>query len=334
MSASSKGFQHAHKAWQALNGMFAVYKPAGHTIKGVRNKIKTTLLEELNSLKQRPQKTLVKFVPEGESEVAAMATSPGALKVVEVPSFADHPLVKGLSYSNISVSVVSRGLDWKSCGVMVLAVRDGNKLVSQYQDARLPRQYTVRGCFGVATDSHDDKGKIWQKTTYDHITLERLDWVISNICRSYQRELIRHSGVDMQSQEAYELAVRGLLHPVGETNPLLTDISCTMFEPPYFELEIHSYADSAQYLRKVVHDIGQELKSSAVALQVRRIRDGPFSLDHALLKKHWKLDHIAAAIEACKPLVRPSELIPVSQGREAVRLMQEVDPNLRLLQRE
>ena len=70
----------------------------------------------------------------------------------------------------------------------------------------------------------------------DHITMEKLDRITSNIHRSFQRELIRQSGVDIQSQEAYELAVRGLLHPVGRTNPLLTDITCTMFEPPDFEL--------------------------------------------------------------------------------------------------
>ena len=72
----------------------------------------------------------------------------------------------------------------------------------------------------------------------DHITLEKLDRITSRIHRSYQRELIRQSGVDIQSQEAYELASRGLLHPVGPTNPLLTDITCTMFEPPDFELGI------------------------------------------------------------------------------------------------
>ena len=92
-----------------------------------------------------------------------------------------------------------------------------------------------------------------------------------------------------------------------------------------YSTEIVSYADTAQYLRKLVHDVGQELKSSAIALQVRRTGDGPFTVEHGLLKKHWKLDRIAQAIEQCRPLVDPSELVPLSRGREAVRIMQEVD---------
>lgn len=321
--SSRKRFQLAHKAWASLNGLFAVYKPAGLSPPRVKHIIQTTLLEELNALQQRPQKTLVKIVPETDSRLAA--TNSGALKAIEEPTFTDHPLVRGPKYNNIRVSTVSLGLDTKSCGVMVLAIRDGTKLVDQYHGAKLPKQYTVRGRFGVATDTHDSEGKIWQKTTYDHITMEKLDRITSNIHRSYQREMIRQSGVDIHSQEAYELAVRGLLHPVGPTNPLITDISCTVFDLPEFELEITSYAETSQYLRKLVHDIGQELKSSAIAMQVRRTHDGPFNTQHALLKKHWKLDHIAEAIKVCRPLVRRSELVPRSQGREAVRVMQEVD---------
>ncbi|XP_041481696.1 mitochondrial mRNA pseudouridine synthase Trub2-like [Lytechinus variegatus] len=316
-------FKVARKAWRSLSGLFAVYKPEGLSPQKVKHIVKSTLLQELNALQQRPQNTLVKIVPETDSRLTA--ANPGALRAVEVPSFTDHPLVRGPAYKDIAVSVVSLGLDTKACGVMVLAVRDGRKLVNQYQAARLPRQYTVRGRFGVATDTHDSEGKIWQKTTYNHITMEKLDRITSRIHRSYQRELIRQSGVDIHSQEAYELAVRGLLHPVGRTNPLLTDVACTVFEPPVFELEVTTYADTAQYLRKVVHDIGQELKSSAIATQVRRTHDGPFNIDNALLKKHWKLNHIAEAIKECRRLVRPSELVPVSQGREAVRVMQEVD---------
>ena len=46
----------------------------------------------------------------------------------------------------------------------------------------------------------------------------------------------RNCGVDIQSQEAYELAVRGLLHPVGEIPPLILDAKCINFNPPDFEL--------------------------------------------------------------------------------------------------
>ena len=40
-----KGFKLGHKAWHALSGLFAVYKPAGLSPNKVKHIIKTTLLE-------------------------------------------------------------------------------------------------------------------------------------------------------------------------------------------------------------------------------------------------------------------------------------------------
>ena len=74
------------------------------------------LSSEVNALKQRPQKTLVKIV--AASEMGLATSNPAALQAVEVPSFADHPLVKGSTYRDIPLAVVSTGLDTKACGVM------------------------------------------------------------------------------------------------------------------------------------------------------------------------------------------------------------------------
>lgn len=46
----------------------------------------------------------------------------------------------------------------------------------------------------------------------------------------------RYSSVDMSSQEAYELAVKGLLGPDGKSVPVLTGLRCVQFQPPNFTL--------------------------------------------------------------------------------------------------
>ena len=48
--------------------------------------------------------------------------------------------------------------------------------------------------------------------------------------------LLSHSSVDMQSQEAYELAVSGELGPQGKSPPILTGLRVTAFQPPFFTL--------------------------------------------------------------------------------------------------
>ena len=49
------------------------------------------------------------------------------------------------------------------------------------------------------------------------------------------------AGVDIQSQEAYELACGGLLRPAAEnqpafSGPVIYDIRCVHFRPPHFTL--------------------------------------------------------------------------------------------------
>lgn len=46
----------------------------------------------------------------------------------------------------------------------------------------------------------------------------------------------RHSNIDMKTQEAYELAVNGLIRPMGKSPPIITAIRCLQFALPEFQL--------------------------------------------------------------------------------------------------
>ncbi|XP_038046223.1 mitochondrial mRNA pseudouridine synthase Trub2-like isoform X3 [Patiria miniata] len=191
------------------------------------------LSRDLNKLELRPQKSLAKVV----QDIVRIDENPSALTEVRVPSYTEHVLVRGPLYSDIKVAVVSGGLDAKMSGVMVLAVKLGTKDIDTYHTTLMSKTYTIKGQFGFATDNHDADGKIWQKSTFDHVTQEKFERVISNMQRSHQKVMLSNSGVDIQSQEAYELATRGLLRPFGvNIPPLILDMRCTQFKPPDFEL--------------------------------------------------------------------------------------------------
>lgn len=47
----------------------------------------------------------------------------------------------------------------------------------------------------------------------------------------------RAAGVDIQSQQAYELAAKGLIRPKGkESGPIIYGMKCISFNPPEFTL--------------------------------------------------------------------------------------------------
>ena len=54
---------------------------------------------------------------------------------------------------------------------------------------------------------------------------------------------------------------------------------------------------------KLIHEIGLELRSSAMCTGLRRLRYGHFTLTHALLTKHCDARSIAENIEFCLPVV-------------------------------
>ncbi|XP_012378591.1 pseudouridylate synthase TRUB2, mitochondrial isoform X2 [Dasypus novemcinctus] len=137
----------------------------------------------------------------------------------------------------------------------------------------------------------------------DHVTREKLDRILTVIQGSHQKALVKYSNLDLKTQEAYEMAVRGLVRPMNKSPMLITGIRCLHFAPPEFLLEVQCIHETQKQLRKLVHEIGLELKTTAVCSQVRRTRDGFFTLDDALLRTQWNLHSIQDAIWTSAPRV-------------------------------
>lgn len=135
------------------------------------------------------------------------------------------------------------------------------------------------------------------------MTREKLDRILAVIQGSHQKALVTYSNLDLQTQEAYEMAVSGVIRPMNKSPMLITGIRCLQFAPPEFLLEVQCMHETQKQLRRLVHEIGLELKSTAVCTQVRRTRDGFFTLDDALLRTQWDLPSIQGAIQAAAPRV-------------------------------
>ncbi|XP_043325648.1 mitochondrial mRNA pseudouridine synthase TRUB2 isoform X2 [Cervus elaphus] len=210
--------------------------------------------------------------------------------------------VRGLAFTSLKVGVGHR-LDSQASGVLVLGVGHGRGLLTDMYNAHLTKDYTVRGVLGKATDDFCEDGRLVEKTTYDHVTREKLDRILAVIQGSHQKALVTYSNLDLQTQEAYEMAVSGVIRPMNKSPMLITGIRCLQFAPPEFLLEVQCMHETQKQLRRLVHEIGLELKSTAVCTQVRRTRDGFFTLDDALLRTQWDLASIQDAIQAAAPRV-------------------------------
>ncbi|GLD64560.1 probable tRNA pseudouridine synthase 2 [Lates japonicus] len=310
----------AVRMFRRVEGLFCVYKPSGVHWKLVRDNIETKLLKGLNAAPSLPCPQEVRFLaqPGGDAEAPKDLT----LSVVSVPALSKHPLVTGPEFQYLQVGVGHR-LDAFSSGVLVLAVANGNKILNDLYRTRITRDYTLEGEFGTATDDFSHTGRVVERSTYGHITQDKLDRVLAMLQGANQKSLLMYSNVDMRSQEAYEMAVQGLLGPDGKSAPILTGLRCIRFEPPNFTIEVRCLNETQKYLRKVVHEIGLELRSTAVCKGVRRTRDGPFTLQDALTRHHWTASDIMQAIQQYKSSKKNKKYSPSKVEEPGLQPLEE-----------
>uniref|UniRef100_A0A3Q1GKH5 TruB pseudouridine (psi) synthase family member 2 n=1 Tax=Acanthochromis polyacanthus TaxID=80966 RepID=A0A3Q1GKH5_9TELE len=232
---------------------------------------------------------------------------------------------------------------YKPSGVHWKLVRDSietNLLKGLNAASSQPLPQEVRFLAQPSSETEAPKGLTLSATSVpalskhplDHITQDKLERVLAMLEGANQKALLMYSNVDMRSQEAYEMAVQGLLGPEGKSAPILTGLRCIHFQPPNFILEVQCLNETQKYLRKLVHEIGLELRSTAVCKGIRRTRDGLFTLQDALTHHYWTAADITQAIRqyhsskkhrkrsqspAKKPALKTSEDVTAAQQNKA-----------------
>ncbi|XP_076653899.1 pseudouridylate synthase TRUB2, mitochondrial [Halictus rubicundus] len=288
----------ARLLFKGLNGVFVVHKTAGSLFPAMRSVIILNLCKDLNNTYVRPP----------SKHVAIEGPTNAPMKVIVRDSFADNTLVVGPRYQPKDFRLsCTKIMPEDSSGVTVCGLNYGNNTIRCIKNSRVTRFYKVKGMLGQATDNYFSSGKIVEKSTYKHIKRGHIDKVCSIMQSSHQKKMYELCGVDLDSQAAYELAVKGLLRPVDPNIPILYAIKCIDFSPPEFTLEVVCINEYEMYLKTLIHDLGMRLRSTATCTQILCLQDGLFTLEHALLKKNWTLESILENISLCRKILLQNE---------------------------
>lgn len=300
-------FYSASIAMRQLNGVFCVYKPVGMNSHTVQRIVTKHLAAGLNALpfykyeKHMQTQMGVTF----NINLPVPTTVPDTLT-----DLSQHRLVLGNPYSEEEIGLLFlHGLDYNSSGVLLMNFGPRTREFSLIATARFLRVYHVKGRFGLATSDCTPSGSLIERSTYKHITHGKLDKACSAAQSGHHRLMFEYAGVRPNSQEAYDMACQGIIRPQSnEVPPMLYGIKCIHFEPPDFTLEIHAINETPGYLRRVIHDTGLKLKSTAVCTHIHRLRYGHFTVDHALLRQQWTVPDIANNVVKCRKLLTPEKL--------------------------
>ncbi|KAK9874870.1 hypothetical protein WA026_005684 [Henosepilachna vigintioctopunctata] len=263
--------------WNSLKGIICVYKPADVKCSHVRHAILYKICSGLNDMQCRP--------PIDRVEILG-------------PRYQLEDL--HCSWANY--------LGTHTSGVLLLGLRTATKMAKYIRENKPTRAYRVKGVLGSATDTAYKDGKTVERTTWKHVKYVHIETLLSSMQASHQRKMFELCGVDIRSQTAYELAIQGPIRPTNSKIPVLYGIKCVHFEPPDFTLEIQCINENEMYLKSIIHEIGMKLHSSAHCTGLQCIRHSCFSLDDALLRKHWTLQDIVTNMERCNKIIKENKM--------------------------
>lgn len=283
--------QYAPDVYKALDGIVLFHKPANMLFNDFLMQLRNNIVDDLHILQPRPL----------SSHLVYKENEAGELSILEKPNLADHPLVVGPRYVPWELSLLPFKplLKYRTSGVTAFAIGAGvARFHKRIRYTKLVNVYHLTGRFGYITDNFFSDGKIMDKSTFKHITASRIDTVLSRIETSQQDRLFDSANVPLDSQEAYELAKSWPSRPAQMAGwPVIYRIRCIHFKLPYFKLEVTITNEQEHFMAQLCHEVGLMLKSGAFTESIRRVKQGPFSIDDSLTDREWRVQSILNNIE-------------------------------------
>lgn len=193
--------------------------------------------------------------------------------------------------------------------------RVGVRQAYHIRNAMNIRVFQVTGKMGVCTVNNFYGSRVVAEKPYHHVYRSKLSSLAASIQASHQQKMFEMAGADLESKEAYQLALEGMIRPIRSDIPVIYGIKVIEFRRPFFTLEIVSVNETEDYLAQLVHEMAFSLKTFAHVVKLRCVRHGAFGIDSSLTREHWNLQSIMDNMAFCNKTLRenPEMLKPTSR---------------------
>ncbi|MGB8492196.1 MAG: tRNA pseudouridine(55) synthase TruB [Bacteroidales bacterium] len=168
-------------------------------------------------------------------------------------------------------------LDPLATGLMILCTGKFTKRADEFKD--LDKEYIATICLGATTPSHDLETEIDSSWPVDHITGDLLKNTLSNFLGQQQQLPPAHSAKMIGGKRSYEYARKGISKDLAPVSIIIKDIELLSFSPP--EATIRILCSKGTYIRALVRDLGEALKSGAYLSALQRTAIGSFQVKNA-----------------------------------------------------
>ena len=167
-------------------------------------------------------------------------------------------------------------LDPIATGVLVLGVNEGCKIIELLTSNT--KTYEAEILMGVSTDSLDVTGNIIDKANVN-ISREDVEKVINNFPKKYMQEVPIYSAVHVDGKRLYEYARNGEEVELPKREVEIYDLELISFNDDKFK--IRTTVSKGTYIRSLIKDIANMLGIPCTMSELRRTKQGIFTLDDA-----------------------------------------------------
>lgn len=168
-------------------------------------------------------------------------------------------------------------LDPLATGVLVLAVGQATKIIELLTSN--DKEYLAQVQMGIKTDTLDVTGNVLLKKTVETNILEKIPQVLESFQGTYLQEVPIYSAVKVKGKRLYEYARSGQVVALPKRNVTIKKIDLVTLDQTTFTFSCH--VSKGTYIRSLIRDIGKKLELPCTMKNLRRTKQGIFSLEDA-----------------------------------------------------
>lgn len=166
-------------------------------------------------------------------------------------------------------------LDPLATGVLIVCVGKATKLVQDIE--KKEKEYIAEFDLGYKTDTYDIQGKTLDKVDNFSITKEELETVLKNYIGDIKQVPPMYSAIKINGQKLYELARKG--ETIERAARDISIFSLELLEFNGKKVKIKCVVSKGTYIRSLIYDIGEDLKTFATMTSLIRTKVGNENID-------------------------------------------------------
>ena len=169
-------------------------------------------------------------------------------------------------------------LDPIATGVLVIAVGNALKILEFINEK--DKEYIATIKLGIETNTLDISGEITNKKDFYYLDLAKLQEVINSFKGKYNQTVPLYSSVKVGGQRLYKYAREKIEVELPKREVEIFDIE--LLEYNHDEFKIKARVSKGTYIRSLIRDIGEKIGIPCTMKELRRTRQGIFTIDDAV----------------------------------------------------